>query len=389
MKDLIKNEIIKMFYRKKILIGLAVILIFSVVGVWGTIAIIKATSPENEIKITQQKIANLKKERMKTKDPIKKQKIDEQILQSQAYIDNLKISMKSTDWKKDVKNQLDKLKKSMKEATDLSLLDSKEYYREQILEYEYCLKKSIKPYTLWQINNWTVMNIFLGLIIFLLPFIVFIFASDIVSNEISQKTISLLVTRPISRFKIALSKFISATIVCSALVIISEILVFIITGLLYGFIDLKYPITVGTRYRKHGLELIPIYGSTYIVPLGKFLIYALLLQLLIITACCALSFFISAISKSNSTANTLSFLMVYGIYFIVSPISQAVSKINFLKAILLYTYLNPLDILENNIATNVMVSIMTPFVSILVLFGYIVIFLSTSLKIFNKKDLLV
>lgn len=71
MKDLIKNEIIKMFYRKKILIGLAVILIFSVVGVWGTIAIIKATSPENEIKITQQKIANLKKERMKTKDPIK------------------------------------------------------------------------------------------------------------------------------------------------------------------------------------------------------------------------------------------------------------------------------------------------------------------------------
>lgn len=160
---------------------------------------------------------------MKTKDPIKKQKIDEQILQSQAYIDNLKISMKSTDWKKDVKNQLDKLKKSMKEATDLSLLDSKEYYREQILEYEYCLKKNIKPYTLWQINNWTVMNIFLGLIIFLLPFIVFIFASDIMSNEISQKTISLLVTRPISRFKIALSKFISATIVCSALVIISEI----------------------------------------------------------------------------------------------------------------------------------------------------------------------
>lgn len=55
MKDLIKNEIIKMFYRKKILIGLAVILIFSVVGVWGTIAIIKATSPENEIKITQQR----------------------------------------------------------------------------------------------------------------------------------------------------------------------------------------------------------------------------------------------------------------------------------------------------------------------------------------------
>ncbi|ADQ05587.1 hypothetical protein Calow_2076 [Caldicellulosiruptor owensensis OL] len=390
MLALIKNELIKLFYRKKIFIAILIIIASAIVGVWGSIAYIKSIQPEEEIRALQKTIRQFQKEKSKIKDEAKKQKLDRQIYELEQQLAQWKsaLSSKSNDWRENLKKEIKELKIKMNQALDLSFSDSKENYRKKIIEDEYYLSHNLKPLSLTDLNNFNVMILFLGMIIFMMPLIVFLLSSDIMSNEFSQKTIRILASQPIPRNSIVLSKFLAALIVSEGLILILEVLVYIVTGIIYGFTNLKYPVVIGTIYKKVGEAVIPVYGSSYIITLGKFLILALLLQALIIAACCALSVFISTLCKSNSLANILSFIVVYGIYFLISPISQAVPVLKYLNMMLLYSYLDPLKIITNDISAELSISFINPWFSIMVIVVYLTIPIATALLSFKNKDIL-
>lgn len=209
MLALVKNELIKLFYRKKIFIAMLIIIASAIVGVWGSIAYIKSVQPEEEIRSLQKTISQLQKEKSKIKDEVKKQKIDMQIYQLEQQLAQLKsaLASDSNNWRENLKKEIKELKIKMNQALDLSFSDSRENYRKEIIENEYYLLHNLKPLKRTDLNNFSVMILFLGMIIFMMPLIVFVISSDIMSNEFSQKTIRILASQPIPRNSIVLSKF--------------------------------------------------------------------------------------------------------------------------------------------------------------------------------------
>lgn len=71
-------------------------------------------------------------------------------------------------------------------------------------------------------------------------------------------------------------KFLIVLIVSEGLILILEVLVYIVIGIIYGFINLKYLIVIGIIYKEVGEVVVFVYGSLYIIILGKFLILVFL-----------------------------------------------------------------------------------------------------------------
>lgn len=76
----------------------------------------------------------------------------------------------------------------------------------------------------------------------IIAIIAVIIASGIVSSEFSKGTIRLLMIRPVSRWKILLSKLLSVMVISIVLLISSITLVTIVSGFIYGFDGLTTPV---------------------------------------------------------------------------------------------------------------------------------------------------
>lgn len=82
----------------------------------------------------------------------------------------------------------------------------------------------------------TFMRIFLeNSIDLFIPLMVMVIASDLVSSEHSLGSIKLLLTRPVKRWKVLLSKYITLCIAVSLIIAIAGILSYVISGLVFGY----------------------------------------------------------------------------------------------------------------------------------------------------------
>lgn len=79
----------------------------------------------------------------------------------------------------------------------------------------------------------------------LLPLMIMIVAADLVSSEHSTGTVKLLLTRPIKRWKILLSKYITLIFSVSILVLAFGILSYLISGLIFGYSGWSAPVLTG------------------------------------------------------------------------------------------------------------------------------------------------
>lgn len=70
-------------------------------------------------------------------------------------------------------------------------------------------------------------------------------ASDIVSSERSTGTIKMLLTRPIRRWKVLLSKWIVLMMFTGIIVLLTALLSYLISGLVFGYGGWTYPIFTG------------------------------------------------------------------------------------------------------------------------------------------------
>jgi ABC-2 type transport system permease protein len=86
-----------------------------------------------------------------------------------------------------------------------------------------------------------------------LPLMVMVIASDLVSSEKSAGTIKLLLTRPIKRWKVLMSKYISLILSVSVIIFLFGLLSYIISGLVFGYNGWTSPIITG--FTNEGGEL--------------------------------------------------------------------------------------------------------------------------------------
>ncbi|RBW69985.1 ABC transporter permease [Bacillus taeanensis] len=88
----------------------------------------------------------------------------------------------------------------------------------------------------------------------LIPLMVMVIAADLVSSEASGGTIKLLLTRPVKRWRILMSKYIALILSISLIILGVGLLSYIISGVIFGYGGWNMPILTG--FSVQGEELI-------------------------------------------------------------------------------------------------------------------------------------
>lgn len=130
----------------------------------------------------------------------------------------------------------------------------------------------------------------------LLPLMIMIVAADLVSSEHSGGTVKLLLTRPIKRWKILLSKYITLAFSVSILILAFGVLSYLISGLVFGFSGWSAPVLTG--FSVEGGELST--ANVHLIPQWQYLWMLMGLAWFVSLTVGTLSFMLSTIMKSTA-----------------------------------------------------------------------------------------
>lgn len=162
------------------------------------------------------------------------------------------------EWDEKLEEEIEFLKNTIESNQEYLILadgSNKEYYESEIenaekliLIYEYRLENNIdydvSEHKSWLYNDdfsfWTIFNMNSDCVSFI-TIIVIVAAGSIVASEFSKGTIKFLLINPVKRWKILLSKYLTVMSYGYIAIILSYILSFIITLVLYGGGELTAP----------------------------------------------------------------------------------------------------------------------------------------------------
>lgn len=144
----------------------------------------------------------------------------------------------------------------------------KKFIKIQVQQQQYYLDHDINPTS---IGAPTFLREFIqkSTSIFL-PLLVMIIAIDIVSGERSDGTIKLLLTRPVKRWKVLLSKYVTMLLSTSIIVLLVGILSYLISGLVLGYSGWNLPVVSGFAIHNGNLDT----ALVHLIPQWKYIIMA-------------------------------------------------------------------------------------------------------------------
>lgn len=201
---------------------------------------------------------------------------------------------KNYDWTPSIQQEIHTLKNQLQYGSTKE--SEKQITSISIEQYEYYLKEKISP--LSSSGMKFSETILAQSVMLLLPLFIILFSADIVSSEFSSKTIKILLTRAVPRWKILLSKYI-CTVLLSGIVVGEMSILSLIVGRIafhtWGFLE-----PVAVRFQGFGAKQ----ESVYIVKMFQWqyalLIYALCIFVAIIIA--SISFSISIFVKNTAAS---------------------------------------------------------------------------------------
>ncbi|MCM3764280.1 ABC transporter permease [Neobacillus niacini] len=129
-----------------------------------------------------------------------------------------------------------------------------------------------------------------------IPLMVMVIASDLVSSEHSMGTVKLLLTRPVKRWKILLSKYITLCLAVSLIIAIAGILSYLISGTVFGYKGWGAPILTGFNITDEGLST----SDVRLLSLWEFLLMDLGLVWFVAIVVGTLSFMLSVLIRSTA-----------------------------------------------------------------------------------------
>ncbi|WP_153730992.1 ABC transporter permease [Sporosarcina obsidiansis] len=263
-----------------------------------------------------------------------------------------------TDWKANVQEQL----KYTNEALQLDLPESERKQTEETIKIlEYRLAHDIPPLAEDSRESLIINPVAIGSLVVLLTVIV---AAGIVASEFSQGTIKMLLTRPVKRWKIMTSKYITVLLFGILLMFIGFIVTIACAYILFpagGGQELKWDgnAVVSLSVWGHGL-------------------YMLILSFANVIITATFAFMIGSVFRSNGMAIGLSLF----IFFTGNTIVLLLAKYEIVKY-LVFTHMD-LTVYENGYP---FIEGMTITFSLTVLAVYLVIFLVISYMVFTKRDI--
>ncbi|BAH06616.1 ABC transporter permease subunit [Clostridium kluyveri] len=384
MSKYIWQELKRVIIKKKIsLIGVLIITV-----AFGLISISKTRTLEVQIQNDKALLNNQKIGRDKADSELKKADFSRDILGTKKQIKDKEEQLNQINSydKSTLDKQIQKLEKENNPKNEYKLLQ---------LKYE--KKHNIQKNELIPKGMYAAMEILMSFIpIFLLIAIVLL--SDMISGEYSPNTIKALITKPISRKKIIISKFIVSIILSTSTIIISTLIFIVEAGIHLGFSDCRLPFDVGARYvLDKSLILSSITsqmkymsGSRKIIPLWSVIVQLILIVIVISAAIVSIILFISTICKNSLISSIASFILIVGttIWYILGFMGRYIVSAKygvFVKFLPIPYMIDSIGTLSGDISVQLTSSINIFFV-LMVCLGWILITILLSTYAFGKRD---
>lgn len=130
----------------------------------------------------------------------------------------------------------------------------------------------------------------------LLPLMVMIVAADLVSSERSLGTIKLLLTRPVRRWKILLSKYITLVLSVSLILFMFGLFAYIISGLFFGYSGWTAPVLTGFTVKAGELNT----TGVHLIPQWHYILMVFGLAWFVSLVVGTLSFMLSVLIRSTA-----------------------------------------------------------------------------------------
>ncbi len=335
MAILIRQELYKLFKRKKtlvVIIGFILLTVFLCYGIKQSAYYTEQYSkPEFQIDNLESNIAyletdmnNIPEEIKNNEDEVKlyQDRIRSEIKMMEEELELLNKGVnENLSWEEILKQNILEQEKMIKENKILYSSGDLASMKLELEELKYLQDKEIKPQEHYDFNAFIYINeLILQLGQVFLAIGIAVFAADIVSGEWTPPTMKLLLAQPVSRGKILLSKFLAIVIAAVGLILLIELLSFILVGFLFGFGDINYPVAIGKAFEwdlsilledgSHPLGLID--KSWNIVPVWQYTLMLFGYQGLFILAVTSFVFMISSIVKSSMVSMGTSVVSLIG-----------------------------------------------------------------------------
>lgn len=168
-----------------------------------------------------------------------------------------------TDWRREVQQAITDNQNSL--GSDRVPEEWKKYRQVYIQQMKYYLEHDVNPaapggvtFTREFLDNAATLFI---------PLLIMGLGSDIVSAERTTGTIKMLLTRPVRRWKILLSKLITLLMFVSLTVLAVFVICYLISGMFFGYKGFQLPVFTGFRLEGASVDL----SSVHAVPQWKYL----------------------------------------------------------------------------------------------------------------------
>jgi ABC-2 type transport system permease protein len=145
------------------------------------------------------------------------------------------------DWRSELQNRITDNTRAL--GSDRIPEEWKKWRRALVQQLQYYLDHDINPQSP---NAVTFTRGFMdNAVTMFIPLMVLAIASDLVSGERSAGTIKMLLTRPVRRWRILMSKLVTLTLYVSLIIVCTVALCYLISGLVFGYRGWGEPIFVG------------------------------------------------------------------------------------------------------------------------------------------------
>ncbi len=131
-----------------------------------------------------------------------------------------------------------------------------------------------------------------------IPLLVLIVSIDIVSGERSEGTIKLLLTRPVKRWKVLLSKYVAMGLLVSLLILLVGILSYVIAGVVFGYRGWNIPVLSGFVIENGSLNT----RYVHLLPQWKYILMAYGLGWFVSLVVGTIAFMVSVLIRSTAAA---------------------------------------------------------------------------------------
>ncbi|MGV3466801.1 MAG: ABC transporter permease subunit [Heyndrickxia sp.] len=250
--------------------------------------------------------------------------------------------------------------------------DFVQYLKIELTQEQYYLNHNINPNSP---GAPTFMRIFAeNAIDLLLPLLVMVVAADLVSSEASGGTIKLLLTRPVKRWKILLSKYLALLLAISFIILCVAILSYAISGVVFGYKGWNMPMLTG--FITKGEDLITTH--VHLIAQWKYILMEFGLVWFVCVVVGTLTFMLSVLIRSTAAVMGIMLAALIAGAILVNMVSSWESaKYLFMVNLQLTDYVN---------GTKPPIEGMTLGFSIVVLLVWMLAALIVSFTVFNQRD---